>query len=139
VFCQALVTDDAAPLVLHRGRTCFIILNLFPYNSGHLMIVPNRHVGSLAALTPDELCELGELSRLAEMAVTEAYAPHGMNTTIWDAGRSGVSIMHVHVVPRWSGDTNFMTVVGETRVLPEELSASAEKLRPVFERLSQSR
>lgn len=142
VFCQALLTDDAAPLLLHRGRTCFVILNLFPYNSGHLMIVPNRHVGSLAALTSEELCELGELTRLSEIAVTEAYAPHGINMGInlgRPAGAGVLDHVHMHVVPRWSGDTNFMSIVGQTRVLPEELPASAEKLRPVFERLVQSR
>jgi len=142
VFCQALEMSEAEPLILLRGRTCFVILNLFPYNSGHLMIVPNRHVGSLAALTSDELCELGELTRMSEMAVTEAYAPHGMNMGInlgKPAGAGVLDHVHMHVVPRWNGDTNFMTIVGQTRVLPEELPASAEKLRPVFERLSQSR
>ncbi len=141
VFCRALETTDSAPLMLHRGRTCFVILNLFPYNNGHLMIVPNRHVGSLAALTGDEMCELGELTRLAEIAVTEAYAPHGINMGINLGKPAGAGILdhvHMHLVPRWNGDTNFMTVVGRTRVLPEELSASAERLRPVFERLSRA-
>ena len=139
VFCQALETTDAEPLLLHRGHTCFVILNLFPYNNGHLMIVPNRHVGSLAALTSDELCELGELTRISEIAVTEAYAPHGMNMGINLGKPAGAGVpghLHMHVVPRWSGDTNFMTVVGHTRVLPEELPATAEKLRAIFERLS---
>jgi ATP adenylyltransferase len=142
VFCQTLETADAEPLILHRGRTCFVILNLFPYNSGHLMIVPLRHVGSLAALTAEELCELGELTRLSEIAVTEAYAPHGMNMGInlgKPAGAGVLDHVHMHVVPRWNGDTNFMTIVGQTRVLPEELPASAEKLKPIFERLSHSR
>jgi ATP adenylyltransferase len=138
-FCQALGAADAEPLILHRGLTCFVILNLFPYNSGHLMIVPNRHVGSLAALTSDELCELGELTRMSEIAVTEAYAPHGMNMGINLGKPAGAGILdhvHMHVVPRWHGDTNFMTIVGQTRVLPEELPASAERLRPLFERLA---
>jgi ATP adenylyltransferase len=139
VFCQAFDTADAEPLILHRGRTCFVILNLFPYNSGHLMIVPNRHIGSLAAMTSEELCELGELTRLSEMAITEAYEPHGINMGInlgKPAGAGVLDHIHMHVVPRWNGDTNFMSVVGQTRVLPEELPASAEKLRPVFERLA---
>ena len=138
VFCQALETADAEPLILHRGRACFVILNLFPYNSGHLMIVPNRHIGSLAAMTPEELCELGELTRLSEMAVTEAYVPHGINMGINLGKPAGAGILdhlHMHVVPRWNGDTNFMTVVGETRVLPEELPVTAARLRPIFERL----
>ena len=139
VFCQAFESADADPLILRRGRTCFVILNLFPYNSGHLMIVPNRHVGSLAALTSEELCELGELTRLSEMAVTEAYSPHGINMGINVGKPAGAGVLdhiHMHVVPRWNGDTNFMSVVGQTRVLPEELPASAEKLRPAFQRLA---
>jgi ATP adenylyltransferase len=142
VFCQALESGEAELLILYRGRTCFVILNLFPYNNGHLMIVPNRHVGSLAALSAEEMCELGELTRLSEMAVTEAYAPHGINMGInlgKPAGAGVLDHVHVHLVPRWNGDTNFMTVVGRTRVLPEELSASADRLRAVFARLSQSR
>jgi ATP adenylyltransferase len=137
VFCEALSSADTAPLLLHRGSTCFVILNLFPYNNGHLMVVPNRHVGSLAAATPDELSEMMELTRRAEIALTEAYAPHGMNMGInlgKPAGAGVLDHVHVHVVPRWNGDTNFMTVVGETRVLPEELSATADRLRPIFAR-----
>ena len=138
VFCQALVSEDAEPLLLHRGRTCFVILNLFPYNSGHLMIVPNRHVGSLAALTSEELCELGELTRLSEMAVTEAYAPHGMNMGInlgKPAGAGVLDHVHMHVVPRWSGDSNFMTVTARTRLVPEDLQVTFDKLRPYFEQI----
>jgi ATP adenylyltransferase len=142
VFCTALESADAEPLFLYRGRTCFVILNLYPYNNGHLMVVPNRHVGALAQLTPEELCELGELTQLAEMVIAEAYEPQGMNMGInlgKPAGAGVLDHLHMHVVPRWNGDTNFMTIVGQTRVLPEDLSATAEKLRPIFERLSQSR
>lgn len=142
VFCAALQDDDAAPLILFRGATCFVILNLFPYNNGHLMVVPNRHVASLNDATAEERSELIDLTRRAEVALTEAYAPHGMNMGINLGKPAGAGVpghLHMHVVPRWSGDTNFMTVVGQTRVLPEELPATADKLRPVFERLSQSR
>jgi ATP adenylyltransferase len=138
VFCSALTNPDSAPLLLHRGHTCFVILNLYPYNNGHLMVVPNRHVGSLAGATPDELSEMMELTRRAEIALTEVYAPHGMNMGInlgKPAGAGVLDHLHIHVVPRWNGDTNFMTVVGETRVLAEELPKTAERLRPVFERL----
>ena len=141
VFCAALDSADADPLILHRGRTCFVILNLYPYNNGHLMVVPNRHVGTLGLLTSEELCELGELTRLSEMALTEAYAPHGMNMGInlgKPAGAGVLDHLHMHVVPRWNGDTNFMTIVGQTRVLPEELPAASDKLRPLFERLSRT-
>jgi ATP adenylyltransferase len=142
VFCDALTRDDAAPLILHRGRTCFVILNLFPYNSGHLMVVPNRHVASLADATPEELADVMALTRVAELALTEAFAPHGMNMGINLGKPAGAGILdhlHMHVVPRWNGDTNFMTVVGRTRVLPEELPQVAEKLRPLFARFTADR
>jgi len=139
VFCEAQSGASAAPLVVHRGRHAFVILNLFPYNSGHLMVVPNRHIAALAAATHDERCELMDLTRVAEQALTEVYAPHGLNVGM-NLGRSAgagiVDHMHVHVVPRWNGDTNFMTVVGEVRVLPEELAQTAERLRPAFERFA---
>src|SRR5436190_1117144 len=139
VFCSALTDDEAAPLVLFRGPTCFVILNLFPYNNGHLMVVPNRHIATLAGATEDELAELIELTRRSEIALTQAYAPHGLNMGINLGKPAGAGILdhvHMHVVPRWNGDTNFMTVVGKTRVLPEELPETAEKLRPFFEKLA---
>ena len=139
VFCNALSDAQAAPLIVHRGKTCFVILNLFPYNNGHLMVIPNRHIASLASATPDELSELMALTRAAEIALTEAYAPHGINMGINIGKPAGAGILdhvHMHVVPRWNGDTNFMTVVGETRVLPEELPDSAARLRPLFARLT---
>jgi ATP adenylyltransferase len=137
VFCEALIGEEAS-LVVFRGVACFVILNKFPYNNGHLMVVPNRHVASLGEATGEELAELIELARLAELAVREAYAPHGLNLGINLGKPAGAGILdhlHMHVVPRWNGDTNFMTVVGETRVLPEDLAVTAERLRPVFERL----
>lgn len=142
VFCAAPGSEDAAPLILFRGAACFVILNLFPYNNAHLMVVPNRHVGTLADATPVELLELVTLAQTAEMAIAEAYAPHGMNMGINLGKPAGAGVpghLHLHVVPRWSGDTNFMTVIGQTRVLPEELPKTAEKLRPIFERLAASR
>jgi len=137
VFCDARRNDQSA-LIVFQGPTCFVILNLFPYNNGHLMVIPNRHVASLSEATSAELVELIELTRCAEMALQEAYAPHGLNMGInlgKPAGAGVLDHIHMHVVPRWNGDTNFMTVVGETRVLPEELPASAARLRPIFERL----
>ena len=139
VFCHALSDPAADPLIVHRGRTCFVILNLFPYNNGHLMVIPNRHIAMLGTATPDELCELMELTKVSEIALTEAYAPHGLNMGInlgKPAGAGVLDHIHMHVVPRWNGDTNFMTVVGRTRVLPEELPDSAAKLRPIFDRLT---
>lgn len=134
--------DSFESLVVYRGTACFVILNLFPYNNAHLLVVPNRHVATLADTTPDERRELIDLARVAETAITEAYAPHGMNMGINLGKPAGAGIpghLHLHIVPRWDGDTNFMTVVGQTRVLPEELPQTAAKLRPIFERLALSR
>ena len=142
VFCNALTDGDAAPLIVFRGTACFVILNLFPYNNAHLLVVPTRHVATLAAATPAERTELIDLASIAETAIAEAYAPHGMNMGINLGKPAGAGIpghLHLHVVPRWNGDTNFMTVVGQTRVLPEELPQTADKLRPIFERLALSR
>ena len=141
VFCDALDGEQAS-LVVFRGAACYVILNKFPYNNGHLMVVPNRHVASLSEATSEELCELMELAQRAEVAIREAYAPHGLNMGINLGKPAGAGILdhlHLHVVPRWNGDTNFMTVVGQTRVLPEELPVTAEKLRPIFERLAAQR
>ena len=140
VFCDALLQDAGRALIVDEGPTCYVILNLYPYNSGHLMIVPRRHVGTLAALEPAELTELAALTRRAEMALTEAYQPQGLNVGMnlgRPAGAGVLDHLHVHLVPRWAGDTNFMSVVGDVRVLPEEVPASVARLKPVFERLKQ--
>ena len=140
IFCEAPQQPEADSLVVFRGTACFVILNLYPYNSGHLMVVPNRHIGTLADASAAELAELMRLTRRAEMAITEAYRPQGMNIGInlgRPAGAGIVDHVHVHVVPRWTGDTNFMSVVGDVRVLPEEPKATAGRLRPIFERLQQ--
>ena len=138
VFCDAL-SGEQDSLVVFRGHTCFVILNKYPYNNGHLMVIPNRHVASLAGATEAELCELIDLARRAEIALSEAYGPHGLNMGINIGKPAGAGVLdhvHLHVVPRWNGDTNYMTVVGQTRVLPEELFKTADRLRPLFERLS---
>ena len=141
VFCDAQRDEQARALILDEGPTCFVILNLYPYNSGHLMIVPRRHVGTLAALETVELSEMAQWTRRAEIALTEAYQPQGINVGMnlgRPAGAGVLDHLHVHLVPRWTGDTNFMSVVGNVRVLPEELPRSAERLRPIFHRLSRS-
>jgi len=129
-------------LVVIHGGACYVILNLFPYNSGHLMVVPRRHIGSLASATEDELDELMQFTRDAELALTEAYNPEGINVGInlgRPAGAGIVDHVHIHLVPRWTGDTNFMSVVGNTRVLPEDIGETAARLRPIFERLLHAR
>ena len=110
--------------MLARRAQAYVILNRYPYNNGHLMVVTNRHVATLHASSPDELTELMQLVRHAEIALTEAYAPQGINVGInlgRPAGAGIVDHLHVHLVPRWTGDTSFMSVVGQVRVLPEEL------------------
>ena len=139
IFCDAVARD--ADLLLHRGTHSFVVLNLYPYNNGHLMVVPNRHLSALEALTPDEQVELMQLTRLSEMALGEAYRPHGINVGINLGKAAGAGIenhLHIHLVPRWSGDTNFMTAVAGTRVLPEELAETVARLRPIFERLARA-
>ena len=141
IFCSALTSSEEGSLVIFRGSFAFVIINRFPYNTGHLMIAPHRHVATLSALTRDELSEIMVLTQRAEIALTEAYRPEGMNVGVnlgRPAGAGVVDHVHVHIVPRWSGDTNFMTVVGEVRVLPETLEATAARLLPLFERLGQS-
>ena len=142
VFCDAA---DPAPdasgqdsLVLVRGRHAYVILNLYPYNNGHLMVVPNRHVASLVDTTDAELTEMMSLTRDAEIALTEGYQPQGINVGInlgRPAGAGIIDHIHIHLVPRWTGDTNFMSVVGGTRVLPEDMHETVARLRPIFERL----
>jgi ATP adenylyltransferase len=137
VFCDPTAGREI-DLVVLRGRQAYVILNLYPYNNGHLMVVPNRHLSALEALTVDEQSELMQLTRVSEMALNEAYHPQGINVGINLGKAAGAGIenhLHIHLVPRWAGDTNFMTAVGHTRVLPEDLGATAARLRPIFQKL----
>ena len=139
VFCAALSSDESRHLVVHEGPLAYVILNLYPYNAGHLMVVPRRHVATLALLERDELTEMALLTQLCERVLTEAFQPQGINIGMnlgRPAGAGIVGHLHTHLVPRWNGDTNFMTVVGEVRVLPEELPRTAERLRPLFAKLA---
>jgi ATP adenylyltransferase len=138
VFCDSQVRDEGRALIVADRPTCFVILNLYPYNSGHVMVVPRRHIATLAALEPTELTELASLTRLTEMALTRAYGPEGINVGLnlgRPAGAGIVDHLHIHLVPRWTGDTNFMSVVGQVRVLPEELPQTAVRLRAIFAEL----
>ena len=133
VFCQAASeNDDERTYIVHRGQRNYIVLNLFPYTTGHLMIVPYRHFGALEQGEPSELGEMMELSRRAAAALSRIYLPDGLNLgmNIGKAAGAGVAgHLHMHVLPRWQADANFLSVVGETRVLPEELPVTWEKLR----------
>ena len=139
VFCDAFAAGGDESLVVFRAPLSFIILNKYPYNNGHLMVVPNRHIALPSEATSAELAEIIALAARAEVVLRESYAPHGLNMGINLGKPAGAGILdhlHMHVVPRWNGDTNFMTVVGNVRVLPEDLRTTAEKLRPIFERLA---
>jgi ATP adenylyltransferase len=135
IFCDHLAKGDE---VLYRGDTTFVLLNAFPYNTGHLMVAPQRHVGELGDLTGEERHELMDVAAEAVRVVREAMGAHGFNVGMNLGNVAGAGIpghLHVHVVPRWGGDTNFMTTVGETKVLPEMLADTAAKLRPLFDDL----
>jgi ATP adenylyltransferase len=133
VFCSARDgADDRAALVLARRSHAFLILNAYPYAPGHLMAVTNRHVPALGEATPAELAEAMALVQRAIAALTEEYRAEGFNVGLNQGRVAGAGIedhLHVHVVPRWSGDHNFATVLGETRVLPEDLATTWERLR----------
>jgi len=132
VFCAALASgDDRRALILRRGRQAFLILNAFPYASGHLMAVITRHVGTLETATPEELGEAMALVQVATRALDAAYHPDGFNVGLNQGRVAGAGVLghlHIHLVPRWNGDTNFMPVIGETRVLPESLDATYDRL-----------
>jgi ATP adenylyltransferase len=137
-FCvlpERAAADDADSLIVHRGRAAFVILNAYPYNPGHFMAVPYRHLEAYDELTGVELQEMGELCQRGIRALRACSAPQAFNIGV-NAGRAaGAGIadhVHQHVVPRWGGDTNFMTVMGQTRVLPELLAETYERLVTAF-------
>jgi ATP adenylyltransferase len=131
VFCRALEAGDAEALVVRRGERAFVLLNKFPYASGHFMVAPVRHVGEFGALDDGEVLELHRLAREGIAALDETYSPQGFNLG-WNLGRiAGAGVLdhvHLHVVPRWAGDTNFMPVLGDVKVLPEHLTATRQRV-----------
>ena len=133
VFCDALAAgDDRRALILHRGASAFLILNAFPYASGHLMAVITRHVGSIEEAAPEELAESMRLVQTGVRALQAAYRPDGFNVGLNQGRVAGAGVLghlHVHVVPRWNGDANFMPVIADTRVLPEALDTTYDRLR----------
>ena len=136
VFCSALEAgEDRQRLIILRARHNFVLLNRYPYSNGHLLVAPNRHLARLADSSRDELHELMELAARCESLLGRAYSPQGINIGM-NLGRSAGASMaehyHLHLVPRWSSDTSFMTVVGDTRVIPEELEATWKHLREVL-------
>ncbi len=135
VFCLAATGDDEEMLVVHRGVAAFVLLNKFPYASGHLLVAPYRHTGDFASLSDEEALELHRLAAQGMAALAETFAPQGYNAG-WNLGRiAGAGIVdhiHLHVVPRWAGDTNFMPVLADVKVLPEYLAETRAKLAAVW-------
>ncbi len=130
---------DEESLILCRGETAYAVLNAYPYNPGHFMAVPYRHISTLHELTTDELHEMVDLCRAGTRAIEDTSGPDAFNVgmNIGTVAGAGISDhIHQHVVPRWSGDTNFMPVIGQTRVLPELLEETWQRLAPVFRRLT---
>jgi ATP adenylyltransferase len=137
IFCEALArNDDAAALIVYRGKKAFVILNRFPYTSGHVMIVPYAHVAELVLCEVETLAEMMRMAQRVEKAFVANYKPDGINIgmNLGKAAGAGVTgHLHLHALPRWFGDTNFMTVTGETRVHPEDLSVTFARLRKALE------
>lgn len=133
VFCRALeANDDKQTLIVHRAEKNFIILNRYPYTSGHVMIVPYAHSADLVATPPEVLTEMMVLAQRVQKALADTYHPEGYNLGMNLGRAAGAGItghLHLHVLPRWSGDSSFMTVIGETRTEPEELTRTYERLR----------
>jgi len=136
IFCaKPRQGDDAANLIVHRGERCFVILNLFPYTNGHLMVAPYEHVGSLPELCAETIAEMMALAQRAMTILEDVYSPHGYNVGFNQGRVAGAGVehhIHMHVVPRWGGDTNFMPVLADTRVMPQSLEQSYEALRGRF-------
>jgi ATP adenylyltransferase len=138
-IAQGMAAEDAERAVhlVARGPTCFLCLNAFPYSTGHVLLVPYRHVDSLAALSSEEAKEMIELAQKVERVLGMVYHPQGMNfgLNLGQAGGAGIAAhLHMHGLPRWVGDSNFMTVTADTRVLPEALDTTWEKLRATWPR-----
>jgi ATP adenylyltransferase len=137
-IAQGMAREDAekAARILYRGPSCFLCLNAFPYATGHTLIVPYRHIDSLAALEPEAAQEMMALAQRMESALRTVYSPAGMNfgLNLGEAGGAGIAAhIHMHALPRWIGDTNFMTVTADTRVLPEALDTTWTRLRKALQ------
>ena len=136
-FCNAATGDDPDGLLVHRGSHGLVLLNKFPYASGHLLVAPIRHLGEFGDLSDDEALGVHRLAEAAIAALAETYAPQGYNVG-WNLGRIAgaglVDHVHLHVVPRWAGDTNFMPVLADVKVLPEHLSESRRRLADAWPR-----
>lgn len=139
-FCAARDDhQDPCSLVAHRGKLSFIVLNKYPYNTGHTLVLPNRHLAEIEDLTPEELLDLNETVRLLITAIRDAYKPHGFNIGLNLGNVAGAGVpghLHYHVVPRWNGDHNFMQVLAGTHVLPETPPETRRKLADAIAKLT---
>lgn len=136
LFCIKPRTPDAEAHILHRGPLVYVILNRYPYNNGHLMVVPYDHVASLEDLAPQTVDELMAVAQISLRVLRAAYGPQGFNLgmNVGQAAGAGVADhVHLHIVPRWDADTSYMTIVGGTRTIPEWLDQTYQRLRPLFE------
>jgi ATP adenylyltransferase len=136
IFCaKPAEEDDRENLIVHRGERCFVILNLYPYTNGHLMIAPFEHVAGLEDLPTETTAEMMALARRAIEVLKTSYEPHGFNVGFNQGRVAGAGVehhIHMHVVPRWGGDTNFMPVLADTRVMPQTLEQSYQALKGAF-------
>lgn len=139
IFCIPEDTsEDEERLILYRGEQSFVIMNKFPYNNGHLMVTPYRHVHTLAELTPEQSHEVMDLVKECTRILQTLFTPDGLNIglNIGDAAGAGIEEhLHFHLVPRWSGDHSFMAIFGETMVVPEHIQSTYNRLKPYFEEL----
>jgi ATP adenylyltransferase len=139
-LCSHAAEDrDEDNYIVHRAARCYVLLNLYPYNSGHLMVVPYQHTGSLPELDMETGSDLFATAQLSLQVLTEVMHPDGFNLGINQGAISGAGVadhIHLHIVPRWAGDTNFMPVLADTKVMPELLTSTAAKLRPIFGELT---
>jgi ATP adenylyltransferase len=136
LFCRAVNRPDEENFVLHRGEHAFVMLNLYPYSTGHLMVAPYIHVSRLNEADDEVTTEIMRLARRAELVLEEVYEPHGLNVglNLGEAAGAGIAgHIHLHVLPRWKGDANFMTVVGHTRIMPEAIETTYRKVRAAFQ------
>ena len=136
IFCTAPAqNDDRATLIVHRGERCFVILNKFPYTNGHLMVAPYEHLATLPALDAETVAEMMALAQRAIVVLDETYGPQGYNAGLNQGRIAGAGFeghIHLHVVPRWAGDTNYMPVLADTRVMPQSLEDSYDALEDKF-------
>ncbi len=138
LFCHKLAQTDAAEHILYRGAHCAVMLNRFPYTNGHMMVVPYTHTATLETLDDATLLEMMQLVQHCLRALREVFKPHGFNIGVNEGSVAGAGVaehIHLHIVPRWAGDVNYMTVIGETRIIPQSLDDTYATFRPLFDAL----